>query len=555
MMVRGRRTTMMKRPGAVKKNLESGEAGDEGALDETEKPANEAEDDEDEKGGNLLVKVILFVVVGILLIAGIGGGLWWFVVSDKKAKAAEEQRQIMQGYEKARAAVTDTVAHAVKFADEFDEFAQKAVAACEEPMKDLAKLLKPEHAKLLKPEPTKELLDAIASTNETPQAVAAPAPAATNAAPAAAAAPATNAAPATAAKDAKKPDGMAKPADKKPADKPAKPAEELPTAVVSMRALWARAYGCQASAIRIRQSVRTLVKKSAEGEAFVEKTEENARALGKLSVALAEMLDQIKTSKDVENVRKGITYIKTRGEKLVEQTEKRLRIEKLEAERKAKAEAAAAAEKARQEKLAAERQAKIDEEMQSVTDKFETIVAQGSLRQLDWKNALRQLETLKADLKTPEGQHAADIQIRKVNDMKDMQEIFIRNLRGYVFKGKLKGAKVTSVNEREMNLDRGMSKARIPWHKFNKDYHGNLNELINHFIIRGRDNARPKLNLKDWADAMTGAALTMQIVCAEVNGAVEKGEQLAKKAVEEFPEYAKTAKEIFPEIEFGETAE
>ena len=217
--------------------------------------------------------------------------------------------------------------------------------------------------------------------------------------------------------------------------------------------------------------------------------------------------------------------------------------------------AAAAAEKARQEKLAAARQAKIDEEMQAVTDKFETIVAQGSLRQLDWKNALRQLETLKADLKTPEGQHAADIQIRKVNDMKDMQEIFIRNLRGYVFKGKLKGAKVASVNEREMNLDRGKSKARIPWHKFYKDYPGNLNELINHFIIRGRDNARPKLNLKDWADAMTGAALTMQIVCAEVNGAVEKGEQLAKKAVEEFPEYAKTAKEIFPEIEFGETAE
>ena len=193
--------------------------------------------------------------------------------------------------------------------------------------------------------------------------------------------------------------------------------------------------------------------------------------------------------------------------------------------------------------------------MQAVTDKFETIVAQGSLRQLDWKNALRQLETLKADLKTPEGQHAADIQIRKVNDMKDMQEIFIRNLRGYVFRGKLKGAKVASVNEREMNLDRGKSKARIPWHKFYKDYPGNLNELINHFIIRGRDNARPKLNLKDWADAMTGAALTMQIVCAEVNGAVEKGEQLAKKAVEEFPEYAKTAKEIFPEIEFGETAE
>lgn len=559
-MMRGRRTTMMKRPGTVKRDLDSGEAGDAGARDETAKPEN-AEADEDEQGGNLLVKVILFVVGGFLLVAGIGGGLWWFVVSDKKAKAAEEQRQVLQGHEKARAAVTDTVSHAVQFADEFDEFAQKAVVACEASTKELAKLLKPEHAKLLKPDPTKELLDAIAATNETPT-VAAPAPVSTNAASAAAAPTATNAVPTAAKKDAKKTDEKAKPADEKkdgtdakPAAAEAKPAEELPAAVVSMHELWARAYGCQASAIRIRQSVRALVKKSAEGEALVARTEENARTLGKLSVTLAEMLDQIKTSKDVENVRKGITYIKTRGEKLVEQTEKRLRIEKLEADRKAKAEAAAAAEKARQEKIAAERQAKIDEEVKAVADKFETIVAQGSLRQLDWKNALRQLTALKADLKTPEGQHAADIQIRKVNDMKEMQELFIRNLSGYVFRGKLKGAKVASVNEREMNLDRGKSKARIPWHKFYKDYPGNLNELINHFVLRGRDNARPKLNLKDWADAMTGAALTLQIVCADVNGAVEKGEELAKKVVEEFPEYAKTAKEIFPEITFGETAE
>lgn len=565
-MIRGRRTTMMKRPGTVKRNLESGEEGNEGALDEAEAPAKTDEDDEDEKGGNLLVKVILFVVLGILLIAGIGGGLWWFVVSDKKAKAAEEQRQIVQGYTKARAAVTDTVAHAIKFADEFDEFAQKAVEACEKPTKELANLLGPEHAKLLKPEPTKELLDAIAATNDTPkaEAPATPAPAATNALPAAAAPAATNAAPAKA---------EAKPADKKgakdakgkvaangkntPAAKPAeaKPAEPPPPAVVSMRELWERAYGCQASAVRIRHAVRQLVKKGAEGDALVEQTEENARALGRLSVVLAEMLDQIKTSKDVENVRKGITYIKSRGDKLVEQTEKRLRIEKLENDRRLAAEKAAAAEKARQEKLAAERQAKIDAETQAAAEKFETIAAQGSLRQLDWKNALRQLETLKADLKTPEGQHAADIQIRKVNDMKKMQEVFVKSMGGYVFRGKLKGAKVVSVNEREMNLDRGKAKARIPWHKFYKDYPGNLNELINHFIIRGRDNAKPRLNLKDWADAMTGAALTMQIVCSEVNGAVEKGEQLAKKAVEEFPEYAKTAKEIFPEIEFGESAE
>jgi hypothetical protein len=573
MVMRGRRTMAMKRRGmTVKKDLESGEQGDEGALDETEKPKTDEDEDEDEKGGNLLVKVLIFAVVGILVLAGIGGGLWWYVVADKKAKAADVQNQVAAGFKKARTAVDDTVANAKKFADEFDEFAKKAIDACEKPTKELAALLPAEQAKLLKPDFSKELLDAIAATNEAPKAEAAApagtnavAAAGTNAAPAKAAAPAgTNAAPAKAAAPAAKPPAPAKDAKGQPAPAakpaPAAPAKdakaaELPPAVVSMRELWDRAYGCQASAVRIRHAVRQLVKKGAEGDGIAEVSEENARVLGKLSVELAEALDTIKTSKDVENVRKGITYIKTRGEKLVEQTTKRLRIEKLESDRKAKAEAAAAAEKERQEKKAAEHQAQVDAETKTATDKFDTLVAQGVLRQMDWKNALRQLEAVKAELKTPEGVHAADIQIRKVNDMKKMQDVFVKSVKDHVFKGKLKGAKVASVSEKELNLDRGKSKARIPWHKFYKSYPGNLNELINQYIVRGRENAKPKLNLKDWADAMTGAALTMQLVCSEVNGAVEKGEQLAKAAVKDFPSYARTAKEIFPDIEFPAATE
>ena len=547
MIVRGRRTTFAKRPGAAPTTLspENREEGDAAGLDATAPSANE-ENDEDEKGGNLLVKVLLFAFGGLLLIAGIGGGLWWYVVSDKAAKAAEVQRQIDQGYAKARSAVTDTVTRAVKFADELDAFAQRAVDACEQPTRELANLLAPEHAKLLKIQPTKELLDAIAATNDAPPKAEAPV--------AASAAPATTNAPAaTAAKDAKKTDAKKK--DAKP--DATKPSEELPAAVATMHELWTRAYGCQASAIRIRHAVRQLVKKSAEGgDALTEKTEENARALGKLSVALSEQFEQIKGSKDAENIRKGITYIKTRGEKLVDQTQKRLRIAKLEATRKAQAEAAAAAEKERQEKLAAERQAKVDEEIKSVTEKFETIVSQGTLRQLDWRNALRQLETLKSDLKTPEGLHLADIQIRKVNDMKKMQEVFIKSLGGYVFrnKTKIKGAKVISANEREINMERSKTKMRLPWHKFYKEP-SHLNEVINHFIIRGRDHARPKLNLKDWADAMTGAVLTLQLFYEDNESAIKTGEKLARQTVEEFPEYAKTAKEIFPEITFDTTAE
>ena len=49
---------------------------------------------------------------------------------------------------------------------------------------------------------------------------------------------------------------------------------------------------------------------------------------------------------------------------------------------------------------------------------------------------------------------------------------------------------------------------------------------------------------------MTGAALTMQIVCSEVNGAIERSEKLAQEAVRQFPEYADVARELFPDMKF-----
>ncbi len=557
--VRGRRMAL-KRPGAssvIKKKIEGAE-GDEGAADEDGVNKSESEDDEDEEGGssNLAVKVIGVVVGVILLIGGVIGGLVWFQIADKNSRTEEEQRQISDGTSKARSAVTDTMTSANKFADEFDAFALKAIEEVEKPTQELKKILPPEHGALLKPGPSKELLDAIAATNEM-VAVAAPAaaPAGTNAAPAAAAATAaSNAAPAKASAPAATNAAPAKAAAPAKNAAPAKeeaaaPAAPPPQVVIAMNELWDRAYGCQASAVRIRHSVRKLLKKGAEAEALTEITRENMEKLAEISRTLVEMLDGIKTSKDVENVRKGITFIRSKGEKTVEQTVKRLRIEKLEADRKAKQEATAAAEKERQEQEAAERKEKVEAETKEVTDKFDTIVAAGSIRQLDWKNAIRQLETLKSELKMPESQIAADLQLKKIKDMKLVHDVFVKSIRDHVFRGKLKGAKVTSVNEREMNLDRGKQKAKITWQKFYKNYPGNLNELINIYIIKGRENAKPKLNLKDWADAMTGAALTLNLVCAETNGAVDKAKMMINEVAKQFPDRVKQLKEIFPDVE------
>lgn len=564
------RRRAMIRPGgtkttSIKKNLEGEEPNED-----PESKASDSEEDEEEGGGSIVGKVIGVVVGVIVLIALVVGGLIWYKVADAKAREKEHQTQIVGGIEKARAAIRDTLSSAAKFADDFDAFAQKAIDEVEKPTAELQKILPAEEAALLKPGPSKELLDAIAATNSVQPAAEAPAPApaATNAPPAAAAA--TNAPPAEAkgekkpeAKDEKKADAKGetkadgkdakKAEDKKPEEEKKPEAAPPSQAVITMNELWERAYGCQASAIRIRHSVRKILAKGAEADALVAETAEVVDKLAELSRTLVDMLEQVKISKDVENVKKGISFIKSKGESTVAQTTRRLRIEKLEAERKAKAEAAAAAEKERLEKQEAERKALVESETKAVKDKFEMIAAQGCFRQLDWKSALRQLETVKADLKTPEGQLAADIELRKVNDMKKVHDIFIKNLNGHVFRGKLKGAKVTSVNEREIQLAKGdgKSKLKLSWQKFYKDYPGNLNEIMNLFVVNTRSsNAKYRLNLKDWADAMTGAALTMKIVCAEVNGAIERAENLAKQVVKEFPEYAKTAQEIFPDIEF-----
>ena len=587
--IRSARSTLKRRPVTSIKRAGEGEEGNAGGIADIGVPSLDAVEDEEE-GGNLGAKVVGVVIGSILLIGGVIGGLVWYQVADKKARAAEEQAQIASGIEKARSSISDTVVSATKFADEFDTFAARAIDECQKPTEALKKILPEDQGALLKPAPSKELLDAIASTNEAAQSATSPAgtnavaAAATNAPPpqAAAAAPRSKLPkfrpPTEEEMDPASPEGekylkerkafeeeqlaKLKEAAKNPkAEQPAeaeapeapKKDEQVAQVVIAMNELWERAYGCQASAIRIRHSVRKLVLKSEDAEALKEGTRENMDKLAELSRDLVDMLDRIKTSKDVENVRMGISHIKSRGAKTVDQTVKRLRIEKLEAERKAKAEAAAAAEKARLEKLAADRKAKVAEETAGAKTKFDAIVAQGCLRQLDWKSALRQLAVAKSEMTTPEGQLAYDLELRKVNDMKRVHDIFLANLEGHVFKGKLNKCKVASVNEKELVLVKadGKSKLKISWQKFYKDYPGNLNELVNAYIFNSRNtSAKVRLSLRDWAEAMTGAALTMQLVCGEVNGAIERSETLMKEVVKSFPEYQKTAQVIFPDIKF-----
>ncbi|MGN0832634.1 MAG: protein kinase [Kiritimatiellia bacterium] len=552
--VRGRRMAMTRRPADLAKPPAEGEGSDEAAH---AKGTSAAEEDEEESGGNLGLKVVGVVVGVILLVAAVIGGLVWYQVADRKARAAEEQAQIGSGIGRARAAIADTLASAAKFADEFDAFAARAVAECQKPTDELAKILPPEQSALLKPGPTPELLAAIASTNAVAAPVVAtnaPAAVATTNAPAATAA-ATNAA-ASASGAAAKPAVGQSGAAPAAADAAKKAVEQTPAVVLTMNDLWSRAYGCQACAIRIRVAVRKLLAHGAEADAYRGSTRECMEKLAELSRALVEEFEGIKASKDVETVRKGIAFIRTKGEKTVEQTLKQIRLDKLKKAREEKAAAVAAAEEERKKKQAEERQAKVEEEQAAARAKFEALVAQGSVRQLDWKSAIRQLEALKGEMTTAEGQLAADLELRKVAAMRKMQEVLIRAMKGYAFKkGKLKGMRVTAVSDREIQVENGKNRHKLTWQKFASGHYSNLIEVLNQFVFNGRKNIR--LSQREAADVLTGGALFLGIVCAEEASAANLSEKLARESVKQFPEYQAVAQKIFPEFfqDADETAE
>lgn len=338
----------------------------------------------------------------------------------------------------------------------------------------------------------------------------------------------------------------------KPTDKLKKIVPE-DDAKLAMKKLWDRAYGCKANADQVRQDVQKIVAKGAEAAELKDETVENMDRIAALSKTIADMFDQVKASNDVAIVRTEIAFIKSNGERAVKQTIKRLKREKLEADRKAKESAAAAAEKARLEKQSEEKKSRTEAETAAARAKFDAIVAQGCIRQLDWKNALRQLKSARSEMTTPEGQLACDLEIRKVTDMKKVQDILIKQMNGFTFrKQKLKGAKVVAIDEREIRLERDKTTIQLTWQKFYTSYFSNLVEVFNRYIFNGRKNSG--LSQSEASEAMAGAALTLRIVCASKGTSAALSEKMARNAVAQFPEFLKTAQRIFPDINF-KTAE
>ena len=323
-----------------------------------------------------------------------------------------------------------------------------------------------------------------------------------------------------------------------------------------MNALWTTAYEAQAAAIRTIHRLRKLDKFIADGLATATGTDEaTMNALAALSLDAKAKYDEAHDGKDAVTARSAPGKIQKRGDNIVAKTDRDIRERTLQADRDKKAKDEAESERARKAAQAAEKESTIKRECSDINSKFDALAMAGTFRLLDWQSAIRQLTTMRDEFKYAESQIVADNVILKVKMMKAVHDIFIQNCSRFVFqRSKLRLAEIKEVNEMELKIQKSDgSVMKVTWVKFYQQYHGNLNELIQKFIEKGRGTSKldgNSLTLRNWAEAMMGAALTMRIICSDDAMAIPRGESIAKRAVAEFPAYLKYAEQIFPDISF-----
>ena len=551
-------------------------------------PAAEGEEVAEEK--HLGVGAIVGMVVGgiVLLILLVVGGLFWYVKSEQAREKREAYQHLVETRDKAKGAVVTTLKSIAKFGEDFHAL----VAKCDKEMDSAVRQLKgsvPPDLRdaaraFIEAPPTKDVADAIAYTNQLFVAAAAQAEAEANAAAATnavaaagagttntvAAAVGTNAV-AQAAKPGAKPTAPAakgketaakevapakkEAAEEAPAAGEAEKAPEVavPAAVKQFVELWADVYACRAADIRVQGNVILLLEKGKAVEKLTGEDEETVRALAKLSQTLVEGFEQLKGMKCVEQTQRKAAVIRTRSVSLVRSAQQQIKRLVDKAEREAKKKAEAEAKAATAAKAAEERKAKAAEETKAAEDLFAELV-DARLKTLDWEPALRQLQRLLDDTETPEGREEVRAQMTKVQYMQELQKLFIQKAKGFKFKD---GTEVVAVDAKAITLQhvRTVKGKKIPeraqkidWSRFygKKENVGYMNQLLNRLVRKGRDTLRT--GPLPWSKQMLGAALTLQLLYTEVEGAAEFAPVFVKEAVAGFEDCAKWAQKWFPDV-------
>ncbi|MBR1587910.1 MAG: serine/threonine protein kinase [Kiritimatiellae bacterium] len=523
-------------------------------------PADEAE----EKHMNLGL-VVGGVAAGIvLLILLVAGGLWWYVHAEKVGEEKAAKAEIVGKMNEGRAAIETTRNAIQNFGANFKELVDKCdkeIAGVVQDIKGFLpeELREPARAFLSLP-PTADVAEAISYTNSLLSAKQ----------------PAAEAKPAEAekkdSKDLKDPkdpkdlkDLKDLKAEKKPAEEEKKPEVELPMAVRQIADLWKDVYFFRASNMRVQAHVIKLLQLAETVSGMTAEDKETVEKIGELSRLLKDGLGTLRAEKFVELTQRRAGDFRRKAGTLVKAAQQQIARAKAKAEQAAKEAAEKAAKEEAETKAAEERKAKIEEETALAQSTFDGLVGL-RLKTLDWDRALKELQRVMGEMTTLEGKDYMRTQQKKVECMKALHQLFISKAKGFQFKsGRAVTATVTAADAKSITIQgqrmvRGKAVAdgepkKLDWTRFfgKKEHVGYMNQMINQLVMNGRETV--KTSARAWSEQMFGAALALQLLYSEVEGAAEFAPTLVKKAAADFEPSRKWAKKLFPEIDVGEVVE
>jgi len=454
----------------------------------------------------------------VLLVALLIGGIFGFMSYSKGKKAKAETALIVKSQQGVRASIAKAVTNAKVTVERVrahvPEALEYAKAAADEVTKALGEDVR---AGMVPPEPNYE---------QSPKAAV---PAASNDV-----AAVSNAVPAKAAASNAVPAETAAPAAEVAA--PAEGEGDAHPVVTIVRGMYKDAYAVKGAALLADKVLLEIeeMAKSAEKLTRVDKAE--AEALVKLNNALVEKVNNLGYDKQIAEVPRKVSQLKRTLDSVKTDVASLIELKRQEAlEKEKKLKEEAAAEKKRQEqdgykqKVEAERARVGEAEVANVP----------TLKQLQFRDAIRALKELAEGLETPEAKETAAVALDRVNRIKDFHEYIVKNVPGYK---SARGWSIDGADQKNLSV----AGRKILWTEIYEKRLDIVGELI--FGLVGDPQATKDLRLREKTRLMTNAALCLNLFYKEFPSAQERAKALATEAARLFDVDADTIKQLLPEF-------
>ena len=321
---------------------------------------------------------------------------------------------------------------------------------------------------------------------------------------------------------------------------PAPAAEAEPAAkdqhpvVAIVRGMYEDAYAVKAASLLANSQLAQILALEKAGESLTRS--DQTESLVKLNNTLVEKVNALQYAREIDDaarkavqLKKTLASVRTDAASLAELK----RQDSLEQEKKRKADEVA--DKKRQEQEAYQAKVKAEQDKVGGTE----LANVPTLKQLQFREAIRALKELADELETQEAKDTAAVALDRVNRIKDFHDHLVKKVPGY------KSARGWAIDGADgKNLSVGGRK--IQWTEVYEKHLEIVGELINGLVADPQ--ATKDLRLREKTRLMTNAALCLNFFYKDIPSAQERAKSLATGAAQQFDVDADIIKQLLPEF-------